>query len=559
MIEQANTSVERSERPSGTRSGTKSGNDTQLSNEARQVTRAAILISVGNIASRGLGLVREMVKSYLFGAGGAVSAFDVASQVPTMLYDQLVGGMLSSSLVPVFSDYADVDDKEELWTLFSHVLTFAALVLSGIVLLIEAAAPWIARMLGQALPPAYLTMATEMVRLTAPAVFFLNIAGLISATLFAMRRFALPAFNAAVYNLTLIVVMVMLGRGELGARAMAVGVFVATAVQTAFQIPGLYGIKLRWRSPFPLHPALVQIGRLYLPIGLGLLVDQFAVGLSFNIASRTGPSGIARMKYAATLIQFPLGLVVTAVSVAILPTLSRYATEADEEAFRATLAQGLRLVLILVLPAAVGLLMMAEPLVALILQRGQFQPIDTQATSVALRFSVLGLIFAALDQPLIYAFYARKDTWTPTLVGVGTVCFYIVLAVLPPLLGEPTLWALVLANSLKLTSHALLMLYLFTRRIGGLKPYRLGHTVLIASGAAVAMALPIYSLSTGLEPLVPSGSLGILIRVGVAGGLGGIFYLGLLSLMDVKEIKLMQEALRIRKAPKTSPTEIIQV
>jgi putative peptidoglycan lipid II flippase len=551
MIEQAEASTERA--GAQPRTGTPG-----LSNEARQVTRAAILISVGNIASRGLGLVREMVKSYLFGAGGAVSAFDVAAQVPTMFYDQLVGGMLSSSLVPVFSDYADGEDKEELWTLFSHVLTFAALVLSGLVLLIEAAAPWIARMLGQALPPEYLTMATEMIRLTAPAVFFLNIAGLISATLFAMQRFALPAFNAAVYNVTLIVVMALLSR-ELGARAMAVGVFVATAIQTAFQIPGLYGIKLRWRSPFPLHPALIQIGRLYLPIGLGLLVDQFAVGLSFNIASRTGPNGIARMKYAATLIQFPLGLVVTAVSVAILPTLSRYATGADEDAFRSTLAQGLRLVLILVLPAAVGLLLMAEPLVALILQRGEFQPADTVATAVALRFSVLGLVFAALDQPLIYAFYARKNTWTPTLVGIGTVVFYIILAVLPLTLGEPRLWALVLANSLKLTAHALLMLVLFVRRIGGLRPYRLGHTALIASGAAVAMALPTYSLSNGLQPLVPSGSLGLLIRVVAAGGLGAVFYLALLHLMDVEEIELMQQALRFRKSAEASPTEIVQV
>ena len=556
MIEHAEVSAERAGQGSGTQSGTRS---TTLSSEAQQVTRAAMMISVGNIASRGLGLVREMVKSYLFGAGGAVSAFDVASQVPTMLYDQLVGGMLSSSLVPVFSDYADEEDKDELWMLFSHVLTFAALLLSGLVILIEVAAPEIARLLGQALPPKYLAMATEMIRLTAPAVFFLNIAGLISATLFAMQRFTLPAFSAAVYNLTLIVVMGLLGRGELGPRAMAVGVFVATAIQTAFQIPGLHGIKLRWRSPFPLHPALIQIGRLYTPIGLGLLVDTFAVGLSFNIASRTGPSGIARMKYAATLIQFPLGLVVTAVSVAILPTLSRYATEADEDAFRAALAQGLRLVLILVLPAAVGLLIMAEPLVALILQRGEFQPIDTAATAMALRFSVLGLIFAALDQPLIYAFYARKDTWTPTLVGVGTVCFYIVLAMLPLWIGEPKLWALILANSLKLTAHALLMLYLFTRRIGSLAPYRVGHTVLIASGAAAAMALPTYSLSTGLQPLVPPGSLGVLIRVATAGGLGAVFYIALLRLMDVKEILLIQQALRFRKSPKTSPTDMIQV
>jgi CBS-domain-containing membrane protein len=112
---------------------------------------------------------------------------------------------------------------------------------------------------------------------------------------------------------------------------------------------------------------------------------------------------------------------------------------------------------------------------------------------------------------------------------------------------------------LKLTAHALLMLYLFTQRIGSLAPYQVGHTVLVASGAAVAMALPIYSLSTGLQPLLPSGSIGILIRVLAAGGLGGIFYLALLRLMDVKEILLIQEALRFRKSSKSSPPEILQV
>jgi hypothetical protein len=103
------------------------------------------------------------------------------------------------------------------------------------------------------------------------------------------------------------------------------------------------------------------------------------------------------------------------------------------------------------------------------------------------------------------------------------------------------------------------MLVLFVRRIGGLRPYRLGHTALIASGAAVAMALPTYSLSNGLQPLVPSGSLGLLIRVVAAGGLGAVFYLALLHLMDVEEIELMQQALRFRKSAEASPTEIVQV
>lgn len=523
-----------------------------LSGEARRVTRAAVLISIGNVASRALGLVREMAKSYFFGAGGAVSAFDVASQVPTMIYDQLVGGMLSASLVPVFTDYADADDREALWEVLGHVYSIIVLILGTLVILLEVAAPVVARMLGKGLSPEYLQMATTMIRITAPAVFFLNVAGLLSAALQALQRFRLPAFTAAVYNATMVVVIVLLGRGPLGVRTLAVGLLSATVVQAAFQLPGLSGVRLRVRSPFPLHPALLQVGRLYLPIGVGLLVDQFAVALSYNLASRTGPSGIAWMKYAATLIQFPLGLVVTAVSVAILPTLSRYATDSDEPAYRATLAQGLRLVLILVLPAAVGLFVMAQPLVAVLLQRGEFLPADTLATAGVLRFSILGLVFAALDQPLIFAFYARKDTWTPALVGMGTVGLYLLMTLLPTQFHEPRLWQLILANSLKLMAHALLMLYLFTRKVGSLKPYGIGRTTIISVLASVAMILPMMGVLDGLLPYVPAGSLGYLIRIMAATACGCLIYFFLLRLFGVEEIVLIRRALR--RQPSLGPS-----
>ncbi|TFG73190.1 MAG: murein biosynthesis integral membrane protein MurJ [Anaerolineales bacterium] len=523
----------------------------KLSGETRQVTRAAALISIGNIISRALGLIRDMAQSYFFGAGGAVSAFNIASQVPTMLYDQLVGGMLNSSLVPVFSDYASDNDADGLWHLLSNMLSVVSIFLGAVVVLLEFFAPWVARALGKGLPPEFLELATQMIRITAPAVFFLNIAGLLSAALYGLRRFTLPAFTAAIYNATVLVVIVLFGRGALGTRTLAVGLLAATMTQTLFQLPGLRGIQLRFRSPFPLHPAWVQIARLYLPIGLGLLVDLFAGVLSYNIASRTGESGISWMKYAATLIQFPLGLVVTAVSVAILPTLSRYATDDNEEAFRLTLAQGMRLVLVLVLPAAVGLLILAEPLVALLFQRGEFMPSDTIATASALRFSILGLIFAALDQPLVFSFYARKDTWTPALVGVVTVIAYIFMALIPTYYHPPRLWELILVNSLKLTLHAILMLVLFNRRIGSLKPYHVWRTAWIALAASGVMALPLVGILRLLRDIGSSGSLGYLIRIFVASGVGGAVYLLILRLMHVHDIALVGKALRNSESSKS--------
>ncbi len=517
--------------------------ETIVSSEARQVTRAAALVSIGSMSSRVLGLVREIAKAYFFGAGGAVSAFDVAAQVPTMLYDLLIGGLLSSALVPVFSDYVRPERRAELWRLLSLLLSLLTVFLGVLIVGIEIAAPTVARVLGGGLTPEYLTLAAQMIRITTPAILFLNVAGLLSGVLYALQRFQRPAFLGAVSNATLVIVVVLLGRSPLKERSLAVGLLAGSLMQIVFQLGDLRDAQLRFISPLAGHPALRTIGALYLPIGLGLIVDQMAVALSFNLASRTGPSGIAWMKQAATLIQLPLGMIVTAISIAILPALSRYANAAEEERFRATLAQGLRLVLVLVLPAATLMLILAEPLIALLLQRGNFLPADTEAVAIALRFNILGMVFAALDQPLIFAFYARKDTWTPALVGVATTAIYAILALVPMLAGQLTLPLLILANSGKLTCHALLMLALFIRKVGDLTPYDLKHTLRLALGASLVMAPLVIAGNWGAQQLGQTGFEGALLQVALAGGTGVLIYLILMRHMGLEELQLLQDML----------------
>ncbi|MDY0019708.1 MAG: murein biosynthesis integral membrane protein MurJ, partial [Anaerolineae bacterium] len=514
-----------------------------ISAEAKQVTRAAALISAGNVSSRALGLIREMVKSYFFGAGGAVSAFDVAAQVPTMFYDLLIGGMLSSALVPVFSDYTRPHRRAELWKLLSLLISLLVVFLGSFTLILEATAPIVARLLSAGLEPTYLKLAEQMIRITTPAILFVNIAGVLSGALYALQRFERPAFTGAVSNAAIVITVFLLGRSWLGASSLAVGLLAGSIAQVAYQWQGLQDARLAFVSPFQGHPALRTIGSLFLPIALGLIVDQAAVVLSFNLASRTGPSGIAWMKYAATLVQFPLGMVVTAVSVAILPTLSRYATDAEEALFSATLAQGLRLVLILVLPATMAMLILAEPLVALLFQRGNFLIQDTQAVATALRFSLLGLIFSALDQPLIFAFYARKDTWTPALVGMVTVIIYTGLALLPVLFWAPNLSALILANSLKLTLHALLMMALFSRKVGRLRAYGVLRPAILSIIASLLIAVPMAGLSFLVKRQGPGGSLGALLQVALGGGCGAVIYMLLMRIMRLEEFELLHSTL----------------
>ena len=507
-----------------------------------EMTQAAGLISLGNIVSRVLGLVREMVKSGLFGAGPAVSALNAAVRVPTTMYDLLVGGMISSALVPVFSDYAPPERRAELWRLVG-LLTGAVTLIVGVFLLLgEIFAPQLVWLMAGGLAPQDQQLATELLRMVLPALVFLNLAGVLSAALYALQRFAFPAFTAAVFNASLVVMALLLGWWW-GVRSMALGLVVGSALQVALQLPGLRDARLRLTLDLR-HPALRRIGQLYLPVLAGLIVDNLlSVVLSYHLASRIGGSAIAWMEYAAQIIQFPLGMVVVAVSLAILPTLSREAADPDPSPFRATLSQGLRLVLFLIVPATTGLLALSVPVVALIFEHGGFTRSDTLAVAEALRCHLPGLLFAAVDQVLIFAFYARKDTLTPALVGVGTTVLYALTAIALATAGVLTLPLLVLVNSGKWTAHALTMLYLTRRRLGGLGASGVWRLLIRVTVASLALAVVAWGVARPLEVWVGSGLLGELTVVGGAGGAGGAVYVLLSLAMRVEEVHLLRAAL----------------
>jgi putative peptidoglycan lipid II flippase len=286
------------------------------------------------------------------------------------------------------------------------------------------------------------------------------------------------------------------------------------------------------------------LGKLYLPVILGLVISQIAIALDRNFASRTGEQSIAWMQYATTIIQFPLGLIAAAISLAILPTLSRLATAANVAdsslaEFMNTLATGLRLVLILIIPATVALFILAEPIVALLFQHGDFTSFDTQQTALALRLYLFGLTFAAIDQPLIFAYYARQNTLTPALVGLLGVGFYLLAALVPTLARPLQMTDLVLANSVQLTGHALVMLWL-VNRLASLRGHGLGPTILKAIVAAAVMgvvlwlALPFFQAWLAADNLIAEITL-----VGILSLLGGGIYLLALFLLRTPELSLI--------------------
>ncbi len=546
------------------------------------LARSASLLSLGAAASRVLGLLREMVITGHFGASGLVSAFTVASSVPTMLYDFLVGGMLSAALVPVLSDYArpersPTDEIElakgeaarpspELVRLVGALLSLAAVTLAGLVLLLVLFAPHLARALAggfDEFDPALIPLTTRLLRLIAPVVWFFSMAGLLTAVLYSLQRFSLPAVATAVYNLGILLAAPLLA-GRIGIASLAVGVLIGSLVQFGLMAWDVRRAGL-WFSVQWSHPALARIVRLYLPIAAGLVVAQFQVSLDRRLASGTGVESIAWMRSATTLQQLPLGIVSVAISLAALPRLSQQFAAGDERAYSQTVAGGLRMVLVLIAPVLVALWLLAEPTVRLLFERGPFSAADTVQVAMALRVYLFGALFAAIDFPLIYAFYARNNTLLPALVGVLSVLAYGVVAL--RLVEGSGFLGLVWADTAKQAAHALVMLALLAWTVGthrrrrhtntaqqGLQSrlnWMLGptaRTLLSVGGASTAMALVIATLLAQFNPAGPPTLMTDLVQLGVAGGGGALVYAGGLLLVGQPEARrLLSTALRLRR------------
>ncbi len=509
------------------------------------IVRSAALLSLGNVSSRVLGLVREQVISYFFGASVYVSSFRLSDRVFRLLYDLIVGGMLSGALVPVFSEYAE-KDREDLWRLASALLTLIALLVAALVLSIEIAAVPLARLLAAGQTPAEQLVTARFFRLMAPALFFLSFSSVLLAILYALKRFRFAALATAVYNLG-IVIGVPLLVGRFDAFSLALGVVLGGLFQLLILLPDLRDVRLRvsfyWR-----HPGLRHIAVLYFPVAISLLVGMAQGLFDGRLATFTGPSSLAYMANATTLVQFPLGLVAMAVSYAALPTLSRLATYPDLAAYRHTLTRVLRLVLYLSLPAAVGLFVLAEPIVKVVFEHGMFTPADTVATARALRVYAVGLTFAAVDWPLNYAYYARQNTLTPTLVGIAAVGVYLVVAL--SLMGPLGMIGLVWGDTAKHFSHALMMT-LLTRRDVRLSLREFGDAVPRIAVAALSMGLIVWQVSDALAArLLPQGLAGEVTIVVIAAAAGAATYLGLSALLGLEEPRaLLAELKRRRSTP----------
>ncbi|MEO8289296.1 MAG: lipid II flippase MurJ, partial [Chloroflexota bacterium] len=400
--------------------------------------------------------------------------------------------------------------------------------------------------MGVGATPETQSLALVMTQWVLPGVLFMGLSGVVMAAHYALNRFVYPAFTSVLFNVAIIASAFAL-TGVLGVKSLALGLVVGAFAMLAFQLPGLRDVPLR-PSLAVGHPAVRKIVKLYIPVGVSVIVSSIALVIDRNLASQVGEGAISAMRFATTLVQFGLGIVAAAISLASLPSLSQHFSNGDTAAFKRTLSTGLRLVTVLVLPTAAGLLALSVPLVGLIFKHGAFDQHAQNLTVLALCIYVFGLPFSAIDQVLLFAFYARKNTLTPALIGMAQFVVYLAIAFATyKTWGMP---GLVLANTAQLAFHAIVTGFFLLRSMrteGGLRGYSIVGTALKALCASAALGVVSFVSWWLLSSVLKGDSLITkVLLLGIPALLGGSLYLGLVWLMRLPEVELILTKVRAR-------------
>jgi putative peptidoglycan lipid II flippase len=510
---------------------------------ARRLLGAAAVIALGNVLSRGLGLVRDAVIAATFGATTGTDAFLIARTMSTIVYDLLVGSVSTAAFVPVFVQRAN-DDKQ-LWRLVGAIFSLAAVAFVVLATLLALLADPIVAVIGQGFPSdAQRALAASLMRVALVAVILQGLAGVLTSALYARNQFSLPAFATATYNAGIIAGILLLAP-RTGVLALALGLVIGAFAQFLLQAAG---VRAFWRAYRPhidlADPDVRRILKLAGTVAAGLVVTIASQLLERTLASHLLVGSITLMEFATRIIQVPLGVIGLAVSFAILPTLARFSSgsEASVERYREALVFGMKLVLLLMLPIFAVAAALAQPLVAVLFERGAFLSTDTARTAAIFLAYAPQLPFTAIDFLLINAFYARQNARTPVLVGV--VCVFIYLAMAVSTIGALGAVGLALANAVQNSSHALILLLLLRRDLPGL---RLGSALLpflarTVPAAAIAGAIALL-VAAGLSPL---GSLLSLLAPAL---LAAVAYSALLYVLGIPEARAALQLVRSRRIP----------
>ena len=532
--------------------------DTPQASRHARIVRSAGVVSAAVLFSRITGLVREVVFAKYFGAGMVFDAFLAAFRIPNLTRDLVAEGALSAAFVTTFSQYLATKSEGEAFRLSNRLATVLVPLLAVICLLGIVFAPQLIDVMfpGFAKVPGKADLAVKLARIMIPFLLFISLAAKAMGVLNSKGVFGIPALASAFFNVSSLVAGLILGFAAgpmLGIDpivGMAIGTLIGGIVQYGCQWPSLRKIGLRFRPDFDLSdPGLRQMLVLMGPAGIGAAAVQINVFVNSVFASQiTDAAGnvmdgpVSWLGYAFRFMQLPLGLFGVAVASATLPAISRSAGRGHMNQFRDTLSRSLGLVFLLTIPSAVGLTVLSESLVGAVFQRGEFGPIDTQQTSIALSFYCLGLAGYAAIKVLTPAYYALHDVRIPMIAGVVSI-----------FLNYGLNWTFVrvwgwghaglaFSTSLVATFNFAVLFWMMKVKLGGIHGRRLTWSVLKIVVASALMGANCWLSSTALRYAIGESTATRFADLVLSVPLGLAVLYGMCRLMRVQELDAAQEA-----------------
>lgn len=456
--------------------------------EKKNIVRAAGILASATMLSRIIGMVRDMVVSRVFGAGMATDAFFAAFQIPNMLRRFFAEGALTSAFVPTFSETLTQQGEGRAKELANTCFTLLTIVMAAITIIGIVFSPWIVGLMfpGFKAIPGKFELTVLLNRLMFPYIFFISLVALCMGILNTLRHFFTPAISTVFLNLSMIISALLLrGFFELPITALAIGVFIGGIIQLTLQLPVLWNKGFRLIPSFDFNsPALHRIAILMLPATFGVGVYYLNITVSAILASLLPQGSVSYLYYAQRLFEFPQGIFTVSVAQAALPSMSRQAACGDLVGMKDSLNYGLRLTLFVTIPAMIGLMICAQPIMSLIFMGGAFSFVQVTGAAGALFYYSIGLSFVALTRVLAPAFYALKDTKTPVWTAFAAFLLNLgfSLILMKPLLHG----GLALATTLSALANMIMLLWFIRKKIGAFG----GRRILLCGLKSLFASLP---------------------------------------------------------------------
>ena len=485
---------------------------------------AAIVVAIGFLGSRLLGLLRTVVIAKSFGTSPELSAYWVAFRLPDMIFQLLAGATLASAFIPVFSRYFTRRSGEEAWRLASSVLNLVFIATIAFAILGFILAPWFIPLIAPGLgedtgrQAELHSLATDLTRIMLISPIFFSVSGMFMGILNARHHFLFPALAPWTYNLSIIVAALVSDRVE----ALAIAVAVGSALHLLIQIPGLQLVGMIYRPVAQWRDEGVRkVGRLMLPRVLGLAAVQINFLVTMFFASLVSDEAISGINYAWLIIMTPVGLFGMAISTAVFPTLAEQAAIERRDDLRHTLSLSLRLILFLTLPASVGLMILGKPLVTFLFEHGAFTAASTDITVAALLFYSIGLFAHSGIEILSRGFYALSDTRTPVAFAITSMIANLILCLI--FVGPFGVRGLGLALSLSAILEFYLLFRVLRRRTFGLDEGHIINSVsrMVAATVLMAETVGLFLIFLKVTGHSTTSSLGDAFLALVGGGIVG--------------------------------------